>query len=75
MAWEDFSAGFVMLSSFTLFAFPLPFSLLPDIDTGTQSIPKQWDASRKVDASQGRMQGSRAGSGTQGKWVVLCHRV
>lgn len=69
MAWEDFSAGFVMLFSFTLFAFPLPFSLLPVIDTGTHSIPKWWNASRKVNASQDRMQGSaqgiRTGSGTQ----------
>lgn len=35
MAWEDFSTVFVMRSPFTLFAFPVPFSLLPDIDPGT----------------------------------------
>lgn len=74
MAWEDFSAGFVMLFSFTLFAFPLPFSLLPDTDTGTHSIPKWWNASRKVNASQDRMQGSAAG---KQDWFwnpgLLCH--
>lgn len=63
MAWEGFSAGFVTLSPFTLFVFSLLFSLLPDIDTGTQGTSK-WcmqgsECKPGQDAAQS--QGSAAG--------------
>ena len=63
MAWEDFATVFVTLFPFTLFAFHLPFSLLHDIDTGTQGTRK-WGtqgSDHKPGQDAAQSQGSAAG--------------